>query len=155
MFGSSSLFNSLRYALPVRAQSTNPEPSSSWSSAHLALLKSFLVTHDHSFGDGNLRSSHSCCTPNAIASSRPAVVQKIAVYFPASQNSLLIHSFRSVVRNRAMGRLVGEERNGSCGLEVRVFCVKGRGTLGGRKGRRKSILRIGSRGRMLERRVHC
>jgi len=48
-----------------------------------------------------------------------------------------------------MSRLRGEERKGSCGREVRVFCVKRRGALGGRKGLRKSILRIGSRGRIL------
>jgi hypothetical protein len=48
-----------------------------------------------------------------------------------------------------MGRLFGEDRKGSCGREVRVFCVKRRGAFGGRKGRKKSILRIGSRGRIL------
>jgi hypothetical protein len=49
-----------------------------------------------------------------------------------------------------MGRLLGVERNGSCGREVRVFCVNRRGAFGGRKGRRKSILRIGSRGRIFK-----
>lgn len=48
-----------------------------------------------------------------------------------------------------MGRLLGGERKGSCGREVSVFWVKRRGVFGGRKGRRKSILRIGSRGRIL------
>jgi hypothetical protein len=47
-----------------------------------------------------------------------------------------------------VGRRLGEERKGSCGRDrgVRVFWVKGRRELGGRKGRRKSILLIGSRG---------
>lgn len=73
------------------------------------------------------------------------------MYFPARQTSSLIHCLRSVVRNRAIGRRLGGERKGSWGRDraVRVFCVKGRGELGGRNGLRKSILRTGSRGRMV------
>lgn len=73
------------------------------------------------------------------------------MYFPALHTSSLIHCLRSVVRNRAIGRRLGGERKGSCGRNrgVRVFWVKSRGELGGRYGLRKSILRIGSRGRIV------
>jgi hypothetical protein len=56
------------------------------------------------------------------------------------------------VRNLTIGRRLGEERKGSCGRdrERSVFCVKGRGELGGLNGRMKSILWIGSRGRIFE-----
>jgi hypothetical protein len=51
-----------------------------------------------------------------------------------------------------MGRRLGGERKGSCGRDrgVRVFWVKSRRELGGRNGLRKSILRIGSRGRIVD-----
>ncbi len=56
------------------------------------------------------------------------------------------------MRNLAIGRRLGEERKGSCGRdrERSVFCVKSRGDLGGLKGRRNSILRIESRGRIVK-----
>jgi hypothetical protein len=49
-----------------------------------------------------------------------------------------------------MGRRLGGERKGiwGRGRGVSVFWVKRRGELGGRKGLRKNILRIGNRGRI-------
>lgn len=50
-----------------------------------------------------------------------------------------------------MGRRFGEERKGTWGRDrvARVLCVKGRRELGGRKGRTRSNLCIGSRGRIV------
>lgn len=51
-----------------------------------------------------------------------------------------------------MGRRVEEERNGSCGRDRgnKVFWVKSRGELGGRRGRMNSILRTGILGRIVD-----
>lgn len=50
-----------------------------------------------------------------------------------------------------MGRRFGEERKGTCGRDrvERVFWVKSRREFGGRKGRMRSNLARGSRGRMV------
>jgi hypothetical protein len=152
MFGSSSLVIRRRNPSPVLAQSTRPSLSSSASSSHLVLLKSLRDIQDHSRGEGNLRSSHSCCTPNAIITKRTVKVHITVVYFPAFQTSSLIHCLRSVVRNRAaVGLRVGEERKGTCGRDrvARVFWVNGRREFGGRRGHLRSNPRIGSRGRIV------
>lgn len=131
------------------AQSTS-SPSASRSSAHLALLKFLRVVQDHSCGEGNLRSNHSCCTPNAITRRRAVVAQINVVHLPARHTSSIIHCLVSVVRNRAIGGRLGVERKGNCGRDrLRVFWVKGRGPLGRLKGRKEGILRMGSRDRIL------
>ena len=77
-------------------------------------------------------------------------------HFPAVQSSSFSHIFVSVVRKRALlGLRCGEDKKGNCGrgreFGVSTFWVKGRGELGGRKGRRRSIRRMGRRGRILGR----
>lgn len=73
----------------------------------------------------------------------------VAPSFKPSLTSRLTHCLFSVVKNRAAaGRRRTGERNWREGLEA-VLWVKRRGELGGRKGRRRSILLMGSRGRMI------
>lgn len=77
------------------------------------------------------------------------IVDMVMPSLRPSLTSLLIHSLFSVVKNRAAaGRRRTGERNWREGLEE-VLWVKRRGELGGRKGRRRSILLNGRRGRMI------